>query len=127
MILDALHPVLVDYPSLGAVAAILLMGDPLLGYFSDKKLGRIRSVFIIHDQRCMIAKFDFLENLRLYCARRSRRRCNLIINPPADIFRIRLAAMAPPSILIGACVKPAKDIDITGLIEKPRQPGALLR
>src|SRR5260363_254024 len=32
MILDALHPVLVDYPSLGAVAAILLMGDPLLGF-----------------------------------------------------------------------------------------------
>src|SRR5436853_5837027 len=51
---------------------------------------------------------------------------NLIVDSPADVLGVRLAAVGPPGVMAGLAVQATEDIDEADLIEHMRKPRALL-
>src|SRR5690606_23315592 len=66
-------------------------------------------------------------DLRTLRLRRDPRRRDLVIEPPADVLRPCLAAVAPPRVALvgGVRVQPAVDVDPADLVEDPREPRTL--
>src|SRR4029078_539959 len=54
-------------------------------------------------------------------------RRHVVVDPPADILLPGLAPVAPPRVLLGTRVEPPKRVDIAEMVERVRQPRALLR
>jgi hypothetical protein len=55
-------------------------------------------VIVIDSQRRMIAELDVAEDRRAFRGARDARRRDLVIDPPPDVLRVRLAAVAPPRL-----------------------------
>src|SRR5947207_7875868 len=57
--------------------------------------------------------------------RRDARRREVIVKTPADVLRPRLAAVAPPGVLLRVRVEGAEHVDEADLVERVTQPRAL--
>src|ERR1700676_3632254 len=81
---------------------------------------------IIHDQRRVIGKAWLLVDVRALWRAGKPRAQYLVINPPADILRPRLAAVRPPGVVIRLRHQRAKGVDIPFRPEQLIHPGPLL-
>src|SRR5471032_1772289 len=52
---------------------------------------------------------------------------DVVVDAPADVLGVGLAAVAPPRVLLFARIEAAVHVDITDFVEDARHPFALLR
>src|SRR5688572_18565100 len=65
--------------------------------------------------------------LHFACPRRDVRRRDLIIDSPAYVFRPRLPAVIPPSVLVGTLIHAAENVRPAKFVEHQCQPLTLFR
>src|SRR3954465_1462385 len=74
----------------------------------------------------MVGEAPALVDRLAHGRRGDARRRDLVIDAPADVLRIRLAAVRPPGVMPRIRVQPAEHTDEAGLVEDMGEPGALL-
>src|SRR5579864_7465537 len=84
-------------------------------------------MIVVDGQWCVVAKLDIAEDVGALRLAGDARRRDLIIDPPPDVLRIRLASIAPPRVLLRAWIERAEYVDVTDVVEQLRQPRALFR
>ena len=84
-------------------------------------------VRVLDDQRRMVRELLFLVDRHRGGLGGDARSRDMVVDAPADVLRVRLPAVAPPSVLLLARVEAAMHVDKTHLVEHARHPFALLR
>src|SRR5436190_5905933 len=88
--------------------------------------GLLEGELVVDDERRMVGEALLEVDVLAPGERRDAGRREVVVEPPADVLRPRLAAVAPPGVLLGMRVERAEDVDEAELLEQARHPGALL-
>src|SRR3954462_11931925 len=84
-------------------------------------------IVIVDRERRMVREATTLVDRLAHRAGGHAGRGNLIVDSPADVLGVGLAAVGPPGVMAGLAVQPPEHVDEADLIEDMRQPRALLR
>ena len=83
---------------------------------------------VVHGQWCVVTESGCLMDGRHHGTFRNAARCDLIVQPPANIFRPRLTAITPPRITIFGrkWMQPSIDVNKLTGFKQLGHPGAFL-
>src|SRR5215210_6878218 len=84
-------------------------------------------VVIVDDERRMVGEAPRLVNKLLVRGLCHAGRCDLVVDSPADVFLVCLAAVRPPRVLVGLRIETTEHVDVAELVEHLGEPSALLR